>query len=414
MTYIPLPNPLPVVATGIVAATQATSPWVTTATVQGTVPVTGVVSATQGTSPWAVSLAAVAATQGTSPWVTTATVQGVVPVTGAVSATQGTSPWVVSAAALGATQGTSPWVTTATVQGTVPVTGAVAATQGTSPWVASGVLGSTQGTSPWVTTATVQGVVAAQGILGATQGTSPWVASGVLGSTQGTSPWVVSAAAVGATQGTSPWVVSAAAVGATQGTSPWVVSAAAVGATQSGNWTARVVGNAGAVLDAVITPATAPANAAAVLSVCSATNNALLTAGQSIALQCDYAGNLFIKPLRRSNIIVNSIAVVNTTTATTMLPAQGAGIYSDLTDLVATVTPAAVTSTVFTLTVSDGTANYIFDMVTGNATSFNSCINLDFNPPIPASVAATTWTAKLSSALVTVHILAAAALGKTS
>ena len=61
----------------------------------------------------------------------------------------------------------------------------------------------------------------------------------------------------------------------------------------------NIIGHAGATLDAIITAATAPPNGLAVLSV----NNTMapsLTTGQSVALQSDYAGSVFVKNTRRS------------------------------------------------------------------------------------------------------------------
>lgn len=99
---------------------------------------TGVVLASQNTSPWVVA-GTVTSTQGTSPWV----VSGSVSPTGAPLVTQGTSPWVV-AGTVTSTQGTSPWV----VSGSVSPTGAPLVTQGTSPWVVSGTVTAAQ-TGTW-------------------------------------------------------------------------------------------------------------------------------------------------------------------------------------------------------------------------------------------------------------------------
>ena len=78
---------------------------------------------------------------------------------------------------------------------------------------------------------------------------------------QGTSPWVVSGTvAVSNFPATQP---VSGTVAVTQSTSPWVVSNGgtfAVQAAQSGNWTDRIVGNIGGVLDGVL-GAAKPANA---------------------------------------------------------------------------------------------------------------------------------------------------------
>lgn len=62
---------------------------------------------------------------------------------------------------------------------------------------------------------------------------------------------------------------------------------------QSGNWTSRIVGNAGATLDATIGVATAPTNCV-VTGLVYNNSNPAPTNGQSMALQGDLAGNLKI------------------------------------------------------------------------------------------------------------------------
>jgi hypothetical protein len=397
MTYIPIPDPLPV--TGVVGST-----------ISGSVAVTGVVGATQGTSPW----------------VTTATVQGTAVVQGilgttqsggwAVSATQGTSPWVVSAAAVGATQATSPWV--------------VSVTQ-----FAGTTLGATAVTNYGSTPAAV-----AVPAVNAFITNVPTVNQQVIGCTQSTSPWVVSAAAVGTTQGTSPWIVAgtlttntAAPAANNIGVLPAIANANTPSYTEGDQVLlsvnlggllrakSNVFGNSGAIVDAVITATTAPANALAILGVYNSTAPALTT-GQSVAVQCDKAGNLFHRPFRRSDMVTKALTITSTSTATTLFTAGAAGVYTDLTNLVITPTPLAGTtaSIVFTATISDGTNNYIFDMISGNAgvtgTADSSAlgVNVAFNPPLTAAVAATTWTAALSVATVQVHIVAAAVRAGTS
>lgn len=62
-----------------------------------------------------------------------------------------------------------------------------------------------------------------------------------------------------------------------------------VAATQSGNWTARVVGNGGAVLDGVNTAATAPASGLLTLGIYNSTEPSPTT-GQSVGIQLDAKG----------------------------------------------------------------------------------------------------------------------------
>jgi hypothetical protein len=181
----------------------------------------------------------------------------------------------------------------------------------------------------------------------------------------------------------------------------------------AGTVTANIKGNAGAVIDGVITAATAPVNGLAVLSVNNTTPPSLTT-GQSVALQCDYVGSLFVKSCRRSQIISKATTIAASTTATTVLAAQAAGIFADITNLWISSVPAA-TATAFTCTLSDGTVSYVFDMNTGTtAGNAGMGVSITFDPPLPATNAATAWTVANSSATPTTHILVSAVLQKAS
>lgn len=71
-------------------------------------------------------------------------------------------------------------------------------------------------------------------------------------------------------------------------------TASNLNATVTGTVTAEIEGHGGATLDGVITAATAPANGLASLNVYQTTIPAL-TAGQSVATQCDTTGALFVR-----------------------------------------------------------------------------------------------------------------------
>lgn len=182
-----------------------------------------------------------------------------------------------------------------------------------------------------------------------------------------------------------------------------------------------VVGNAGAVLDAVTTAATTPANGLATL-VANVTTAPSLTTGQSVAVQGDYVGSQFVKPYRRSQTVAKATTITNSAAATSVLAAQAAGIFADISNLIITVTPIAsvVAQTTFTATLSDGTASYIFDMDAGDLGSTTvpgtppTNVNITFNPPLPATNSAVAWTVALSAATVTVHITVMAVLQKAS
>ena len=211
---------------------------------------------------------------------------------------------------------------------------------------------------------------------------------------------------VTANQGTAnatPWNENIAQIAGT------VTSTAAAGVIKTG-----ISGATAATLDGVITAATAPANGLATLAV-NETTAPSLTTGQSVALQCDYAGSLFIKQYRRSQTAVKATTIAATVTATTIMPAQATGIFADLATLIVTTTPAATTSTAFTITLSDGTNSYIYDLTQGTATTAGEwALELNFNPPLPATTAATAWTIANSTATPTIHVTAIAVLQKAS
>jgi hypothetical protein len=139
--------------------------------------------------------------------------------------------------------------------------------------------------------------------------------------------------------------------------------------------------------------------------------------GQYIPLQTDYAGSLFVKPIRRSTTAASTAIISSSSAAVTVMPAQAAGIFADISSLVVTTTPAATVSLPFTLTLSDGTATYVWDMETGalaTSSADGTLLNLAFNPPLPATTAATAWTIATNVATVTVHAVAVAVLQKAS
>jgi Ice-binding-like len=201
-------------------------------------------------------------------------------------------------------------------------------------------------------------------------------------------------------------------VAVTQSTSPWVVSGT-VTTTFPASPIVWIEGHTGAIIDGVITAATAPPNALATLSV-NQTTAPSLTAGQSVAQQADYVGSQFVKPFRRSQTVAQATTIASSAAATTVLAAQAAGIFADIASILITATPALTTALVFTATLSDGTNNYVFDMDTGTVAASSGPINLNFSPPIPATTSATAWTITLSIATVTVHITTVAVLQKAS
>jgi hypothetical protein len=143
-----------------------------------------------------------------------------------------------------------------------------------------------------------------------------------------------------------------------------------------------------------------------------------LGTGQTAPLQLDYGADLFVKPYRRSLTAAKATTIAASTSAMTILPAQASGIFCDLASLSITSTPTTTAGLIFTVTISDGTNSYIYDMMVGSNTTdaqLGTVLHFTFNPPLPASSAATAWTQTNSvSTGVTTHTTAVCVLQKAS
>ena len=182
----------------------------------------------------------------------------------------------------------------------------------------------------------------------------------------------------------------------------------------TGSLKSWILGSTGQGMDAIKTAGTAPNNGLLTL-VENVTTAPSLTTGQTVAIQADYVGSQFVKPYRRSQTVGQATTIASTTGATTVLAAQAAGIFADISNLIITITPIAVTAVAVTATLSDGSLSYIFDLDSGVvAAGGSSIINANFNPPLPASSVATPWTIALSVSTVTVHVTVVAVLQKAS
>jgi trimeric autotransporter adhesin len=139
------------------------------------------------------------------------------------------------------------------------------------------------------------------------------------------------------------------------------------------------------------------------------------TTGQYSALQTDNAGSLFVKNTRRSQTAAQGTTITTSTAATAVTATPAANTFADLSQLIITVTPIAVTAIALTATLSDGTNTYIYDLDTGViATGGGSSLVVNFNPPLPAASAATGWTVALSVNTVVAHITTVVVLQKAS
>jgi hypothetical protein len=123
------------------------------------------------------------------------------------------------------------------------------------------------------------------------------------------------------------------------------------------------------------------------------------TAGVPAVVQQDGYGSLFVNNVRRSQV-VPATGNIASTTAATLLAAQGAGIFADLSGLVLTCRLGATGPALFGVTISDGTNSYRFNMSSESTATGggNPPLAVNFDPPIPAHAANTAWTIALTSA----------------
>jgi hypothetical protein len=138
-------------------------------------------------------------------------------------------------------------------------------------------------------------------------------------------------------------------------------------------------------------------------------------AAATVPLQTDYVGDLITRPFRRSQTIAQATTITASAAKTTVLAAQAAGIFADLSLLIISVVPGATVDTAFTAILTDGTANYTFSLDTGalaTATGVPPPLVIPFDPPLPATTAATVWSITLSSATPTAYINIVAVLEK--
>lgn len=121
--------------------------------------------------------------------------------------------------------------------------------------------------------------------------------------------------------------------------------------------------------------------------------------GSGVPMQADAYGNLFVNDGRRSQV-VSATGNIASATAATLLAAQGAGVYADLSSLVLTLREGATANVFFGVNISDGTKTYRFNFMSQDVVTFapSHPVLMSFNPPLPATNANVAWTIALTSA----------------
>jgi hypothetical protein len=194
------------------------------------------------------------------------------------------------------------------------------------------------------------------------------------------------------------------------------IAGSPISTAQTGVQKVGITGNSAQIIDYGVGASTLASYLGVGAYYVSSGGTANLTGNMGV-LQADSAGDLFVKPYRRSQVVSQATTIAASTSATTVLAAQAASTFADISNLIITPSPIATTAIDFTATLSDGTKTYIFGLNTGvTATGTGSGpLVINFNPPLPATTAATAWTITLSSALVLdCYIVVIAVIGKAS
>ena len=163
--------------------------------------------------------------------------------------------------------------------------------------------------------------------------------------------------------------------------------------------TVRALGNAGAVVDAA-QGGTPPANALQTSAIAATALPAATTATKTVVPMADKFGRQVLV-LQGDRALFTPFSVQSTAASpATLLASGGAGVFTDITELILTNEGAATI-----VSISDGTITYKF------ALAANGGLTKTFATPLPATSAATAWTIS-NSAAVNVDVVGVAVNNK--
>lgn len=241
-------------------------------------------------------------------------------VLGSVAALQSTNPWIIR----GSISGTIG----ASVVGQLPegtaVLGSVATLQGTNPWI---IRGSVSGTVDASLIGQLPAGVAVLGSIAVLQGTNPWNISSIYGNVSGSVVAQVSnfpisqnvSGSVLATQGTTPWIVNFQ--------NPSILSVP-VGSIITVWQAPSIVGTYAE--DAGHTSAD---KGLFILGVRNDTVASFVSADLEYTPKAvDSAGRVLIKPFAAQEAQIEGVAVLTSTSVTTMVASAGTGLKNYITD----------------------------------------------------------------------------------
>jgi hypothetical protein len=124
------------------------------------------------------------------------------------------------------------------------------------------------------------------------------------------------------------------------------------------------------------------------------TNPTAVSDGQVSNIMTDKMGRqVVVQGHTRELVGKQATTITSSTTATTVVTAGGASVFTDLTSL--TVTNSSATATLVTL--SDGTVSMVFNVPGGGG------FTMPFNPPMPATTANTAWTLTCGTSVASIY-----------
>jgi hypothetical protein len=420
-------NPLTMNLNGAlrVDGSGVTQPVSGTVSVSGTTTVSGTVAATQSGT-WTVQPGN---TANTTAWLVTGT-GGTFPITAAslplptgaatsanqtngtqqVQITDGTRLGTIKAASTAAVATDTALVVaispnnTVGVSGTVGISGTVSATQ-SGTWTVQP--GNTANTTAWLVTGTGGTFPATQSGTwtvqpGNTANTVPWLTTinqgGNSATVTGANALKVDGSAV--TQPVSGTVTAAQPTAANLNATVIGTGTFAVQASQSGNWTTRIVGNTGGILDTTSTlNSVSPGNMLITGGTFNSTPSAIAT-GNASPLQLDKQGKLLAVGAVRTTKGVQKTSIT-TVSETTVITAGAAGVFNDVYAFIITNKSATPVFVDF----RDSTAGSVKLTLAAPASDTRG-----FTVPVDSAMvqgaAANNWTATVSTGVTSIEITA--------
>ena len=129
------------------------------------------------------------------------------------------------------------------------------------------------------------------------------------------------------------------------------------------------------------------------------------TAGNLVGMSADKFGRQIVLPVTVRDLVGIQPTTISTTTPTSIVPAGGSGVFTDLLALIISNTSASTNTRV---DISDGTVTFSLQSIAGAPP-----VGIPYmGTPIPATTANTAWTATLGTAATDIRFVAIYAKNK--